>query len=329
MSNDHSCIISSTNGCDLKINIGGIDSDSQSAEHLFASFYAYDKSNLNPKFQSNCSLDELIKLYALLSQYSVIRDPSKKITGKIFEVTQNTQQCIDFLNKNDKTITLPVLESVINSSLSKSDIDTILGRKSALIKFHEMLSAGKQPSEPEWQKFFKDNDWIFGYGLLYKYLGILQKEAHVSDTDISGTNAVISDFIMSDCRFTIIVELKRPDTPLFGASKHRSGCWQLSTDLSDAISQILTQKADWEYKAKMQQQYTSDGHIISERTFDPDCLLIIGHSSQFSGNDSQHEMKKRTFELFRRNLRNIKILLYDEVYERAQALIKNNEDTEA
>ncbi len=63
-----------------------------------------------------------------------------------------------------------------------------------------MLSDLEKCKEKEWQVFFEDNDWIFGHGLKYKFLKIIQSEAHVSKTDLDGKNDVISDFLLSDNR---------------------------------------------------------------------------------------------------------------------------------
>ncbi len=69
---------------------------------------------------------------------------------------------------------------------------------------------------------FKRNSWIFGYGLDYRFLSILQKEASVSSVDLDGKNEVKADFLLGDNNFTVIVELKRPDTSLFEKDKNRS-----------------------------------------------------------------------------------------------------------
>jgi hypothetical protein len=112
-----------------------------------------------------------------------------------------------------------------------------------------MLENSGSSTEPNWQAFFEANEWIFGYGLKYRYLRILQREAHFSSTNLDGSNDVISDFLLSDTRFTKLVELKAPNTSLFENRRNRSDSWRLSTDLTDAISQILAQKANWELQA--------------------------------------------------------------------------------
>jgi len=55
-----------------------------------------------------------------------------------------------------------------------------------------------------------------------------------------------------------------------------------------------------------------------------DCILIIGTSEQFSGNNKESEIKSSTFELYRRNMRNIEIILYDELLERAEFIVNGS-----
>ena len=96
--------------------------------------------------------------------------------------------------------------------------------------------------------------------------------------------------------------------------------WSLSTQLIDAVSQILAQKASWEIKAT-RVNYMSDGSAISQKTCDPKCVLVLGRLAGLSSDDREQDRKIRTFEMFRRDSRNIEILTYDELYERAYYIV--------
>ena len=186
--------------------------------------------------------------------------------------------------------------------------------------FYTQLYVKKEWNEPQWQSFFESNTWIFGYGLDYRFLTILQREAAVSSSDLDGKNTVESDFLMGSTDFTVMVELKRPDTPLFENAQNRSRSWRLSKHLVDAVSQILAQKASWEIEAT-KTCYNSQGDPINQKTCDPKCILIVGNKNQFSGSPREQDIKCRTFELFRRDSRNIEIITYDELYERANFIV--------
>lgn len=212
------------------------------------------------------------------------------------------------------------LEKMRESALTRQDLDILSGRKGGLALFHQKLYVEQDWDEPKWQKFFAENTWIFGYGLDYRFLSILQKEAAVSNVDIDRKNTVNSDFLMGSTDFTVLVELKRPDTQLFETSKNRSHSWRLSQYLVHAVSQILAQKAAWEIKSS-QTNYDENGNLITQRTSDPKAILIIGRKDKIEGNPRDFEIKEKTFELYRRDSRNVEILTYDELYERAYYIV--------
>ena len=225
-----------------------------------------------------------------------------------------------------------------NGLITSTDIINIGYRKKQLEIFEKLLN---QPDyfatyttenkitdtrhESVWQYFFNSNDWIFGYGLDYRFLGILQKEAHVSSTDVAGKGDVINDFLLGCNKFTVLVELKKHDTPLFGKDKNRSNSWTLSDDLISGLSQILEQKASWQFFAETNTNGNFDdkGKPIKQKAVDPKSILVIGSTKQFSGDDKENQIKAKTFELFRRDSRNIEILTYDELYERAKFIVEH------
>ncbi len=73
------------------------------------------------------------------------------------------------LSKNPELIKTLVEENVLDS-----DIVAIAYRKKQLDVFKTLLSGNT--SEGEWQNFFEDNPWIFGYGLNYVFLTNLDGE---------------------------------------------------------------------------------------------------------------------------------------------------------
>lgn len=179
--------------------------------------------------------------------------------------------------------------------------------------------------EVAWQHFFNKNNWIFGYGLDYRFQGILQKEFHASDTSASGNEGVIADFLMGDNNFTTFVELKLPTTELFATEKNRSNSWRLSNKLIDAVSQILEQKASGQLKIESTRDLLNDkSEIITQNSFDSKTILIIGNWNEVNKSSDPvgvKKIKRKTLELFRRDSRNIEMITYDELYERAKFIV--------
>jgi len=324
MSLSHSHVIGSDGVNDLVLNISGLDTQEKNIADISACFFAHCSSTGASRFTCKLNIQSLQLLHKYLSSYSVITDDSSLSTGRFVEVKDNYNEIISILEHADNHSLVMALQHLVSNKLTNNDINTILGRKESLSEYESMLEDAENYTEPDWQRFFERNEWIFGYGLKYKFLKILQREAHISKTDLNGGNDVITDFLMSDSRFTKIVELKTPTTKLFTKRQGRSDTWFLSSELTDAVSQILAQKANWEIESQTR-NYTSNGDLIHEESFDSECILIIGSLSSIEGTEREKLIKRKTLELYRRNLKNIDILFYDELLDRSRYIVRSAE----
>jgi hypothetical protein len=126
--------------------------------------------------------------------------------------------------------------------------------------------------------------------------------------------------------FTTFVELKKPSTLLFGNNKNRSNSWTLSDELINAVCQILEHKASGQIKLD-KGQYDGFGNLIKQKAYDSKVILIIGNWNELthSKSDLELEIKKKTFELYRRDSRNIEIVTFDELFERAKFIVEGSE----
>lgn len=224
-----------------------------------------------------------------------------------------------------------LVETLINEGIiSSKDIVNTAFRKRGLSIFKRMMEEkdywktyadenhiSKHSEEKVWQYFFEKNQWIFGYGLDYRFQEILQREVHLSDAELDGSNTAIGDYLLGDKFFTTFIELKKPSTPLFGNEKNRSNSWRLSNDLIDSVSQILEHKALGLIRLDNPQYI--NGEPLKQKAFDSKVILILGDWKEIENsiNTLEKDIKKKTFELFRRDSRNVEILTFDELFERA------------
>ena len=89
----------------------------------------------------------------------------------------------------------------------------------------------------------------------------------------------------------------------------------------DSVSQILEQKASGQIKIETNQLHDDTGKKIIQKAYDSKVVLIIGSWNQLEKcTDKEKLIKEKTFELFRQNLRNIEIVTYDELLERARQI---------
>ena len=212
------------------------------------------------------------------------------------------------------------------ADLSQSEINLILGRRQALEAFERQLAGGEWP-EAMWQDFFERQSWVFGYGLDYRIMRPFDREMVVGAGSIDNRERPTVDYLMNFTDYSVLVEIKRPDTPIFQQRRSgRSGTWRFSNEFMDAVSQVLEQKAEWLAQAQSGQNYDKSGtRRLTARTRDPKAILVIGRGAEIEGvgNARDAEVRRDTFELFRRDTRNLDIVTFDELLERARFITRD------
>ncbi len=204
---------------------------------------------------------------------------------------------------------------------SKPDLITKLSyarihasRKSELEKFRYSLS--QDYDEAFWQKFLSESDWIFGYGLSYYCLSVLNQQVLVGGKDIMNCNGQIVDFLAASeglARYVVLIEIKRPSTSLLG-SRCRNHVYPISSEFADAIAQIQGYVDAWGSNTTRERyEYECVNNLT---TANPRGILVIGNTAELDNVD-----KRRSFELFRKGLNQVEIITYDELFLRACRII--------
>ena len=184
------------------------------------------------------------------------------------------------LNRNER------LENIFRSlhhELTPSEINLLLGRKQALELFQTQLSL-KAWAEADWQDFFESQSWVFGYGLDYRIMRLFDREMVVGTGGTDNRNKPTSDFLMNFTDYSVLVEIKLPETRIFQTRRGgRSGTWRFSADFIDAVSQVLEQKAEWLSASSNAEHYDKSGErLLKARTRDVKAILVIGNKGEFS-----------------------------------------------
>jgi hypothetical protein len=216
-----------------------------------------------------------------------------------------------------------LLKSLSNAPELHNDIYAVAAKREALREFQSNLE--KSVSEPDWQAFFERNTWIFGHGLNYVFLDKVAEKLEATTTgktfDEHGKRADGLMYTRAEVSQYVLIEIKRNNTDLLRSDPYRSGCWTVSEELSNAVTQV--QKTTFEFtqnrfrdRRKDSQGNDKEGYLYA---VDPKSYLIIGNLSTLSGNDD----KITCFELYRRNVRAPEILTFDELYYRARCILEN------
>ena len=240
-----------------------------------------------------------------------------------------------------------LLSELLRNRVTASDVAELGHRREQLAEFERLLTDDSHMEyvrsclgenkrvEDVWQGYFERNYWIFGYGLNYFFNTALEGkrlEQLVRGHDIGGSGKRIDALlrtrgIVSSLSFG---EIKTHKTELMKqvAKAYRAECWQVSDELSGGIAQVQkTVQLALENLGTRLEITSSTGDPAGEQIFiyQPRSFLVIGSLSEFQVSHGVNVEKLSSFELFRRNITNPEILTFDELYERANFIVKNGE----
>lgn len=197
-------------------------------------------------------------------------------------------------------------------------------RREALDEFRTNLSIKGTGEEAFWQDFFDRNKWIFGYGLKYQILNQEQAQPYYGGTRVDGTGGQRGDTLCStegDIKFTVLVEIKTPETPLLrGKSPQRNGAWSVAKQLSDGITQLQANLSTWEITGSKTDDNRDRFEENETYTVTPKGILLIGKLDEIASDRD----KRNTFERFRQGIHAVEILTFDELLKRAEFILGEN-----
>lgn len=306
-----------------------------------------DQDSKNPvkvtiPFNSSDSAQIFWKLISFLISYKDLVDVGE--FENTYKVVSKESYIIDFKDKAEKEKIEELKELINIANLSTSDVRalTFNERKNNLKIFfylltNKIMSDGndshshyrkkyniRNGEEYIWHHFLKRHDWILGLNADLKFIMDLLSEQKVGFSNSIGRGDPQADFI-GISEFTVLVELKHTNTQIFKKekSKGRANTWDFTSDFIEGISQCLGQKFELEKSFESKDFIKEDGSVLDKaqiQSIDPKSVLLIGNrKNEFAINklDSTNLIKNKTLERFRRNNRNIDVLTYDELFERA------------
>ena len=194
--------------------------------------------------------------------------------------------------------------------LAKLRGDIELVTLEVLIKrYEEML--GEKLIEGRWQEFFNENTFILNMAFGYPVIKV-RDQASVGGRKLSGAGEKITDFLVKNSltNNTAIFEIKTPQTAILNKTPFRDGVFTPSADLSGSINQALDQK----YQLQKQiAQIKDNTRLYDIESYAVHCCLVIGRTPE--GDD-----QKKSFELFRRNSKDVEVVTFDELLEKLKQL---------
>lgn len=232
------------------------------------------------------------------TKFPNLKIPSRK--DVIFKVLRNTDY--SKISKGDKS-TLSLLKDTTDLSYL-----TVL-----MNEFEEKINLNHL--ESTYQNFFEQNPLLLTFFSGSPFVKF-KNQAYVGGKSFDNSNGQYPDFLQKHklTRSTFIIEIKTPNTPLLDKTAYRdTGVYNPTKHLSGSITQLLTQKYQLETDISNLIKNAEDRDV---EAYNVQSLLIIGNLSNLSSKDMI-----RSFELFRNNQNNLRIVTYDECLEQLKTFI--------
>ncbi|WP_290696673.1 Shedu anti-phage system protein SduA domain-containing protein, partial [Lacinutrix sp.] len=260
-----------------------------------------------------------------------------------FQVVSKEAYVLEFTDKNELEKIQDLKELVGISDLSYNQLKAITfeNRKKNLRGFYYLLKDLKnsrekyrkiydiQPGEEHiWHHFLQNNDWILGLNADLRFIADFLDEQKVGIANSQGGESPQVD-LFGISEFTTLIELKHSSANIFKVkkSKGRANTWDFTSDFIEGLSQCLGQKNELERSFDDKVFVDGDDKRMKKdgvETVDPKSLLIIGCKKRefpIFELDNTNILKNKTLERFRRNNRNIDVLTFDELFERAYHIV--------
>lgn len=246
------------------------------------------------------------------------------------------------LNARDREELLPLVSTLLNSSLSEREINLINDRKSKIECFEKLLlnpeffatekaRTGKTP-EALWQSFFEDATWIFGYGL--SLVGHDAFDSGRLEQITTGANLWTgggkrSDAVMRSravISTLLFCEIKRHDTQLLQTDAYRKpDVYVASKELVGGVAQLqkTVRKAYRQFMNQIEQQTDPDGSPVGLdfSTTRARQVLLVGNLNEFQSDHGINGERMESFELYRKANIDVEIITFDELLARAKFIV--------
>lgn len=341
----------------LKISVAGVDRETGtvSSDDFGLTIFAYDAGPpVKPLFTTKLNVSQSASLYSYLDSISIVREGGRPRSGRFVEVQDGVpREVIEaFLGHPDLLQDPEVVRSVLNlnpelsraiieTELSAVDVQSLAYRRYQLGVMRKLIDdqdffrqrreeLGVTGKEGVWQRFFDDNQWIFGFALHYVIgEGVCpdRLEQVVAGYSITGAGKRVDALLKTRGILSSLcyVEIKTHETLLLHPSPYRSEVWRPSDELAGAIAQAqkTVQLAMENIRTKLEVPIGESGEGGTFFNYAPRAVVVCGSLSEFESGSGINGPKFSSFELFRRSIHSPSIVTFDELHERAAAIVES------
>ncbi|SDN48802.1 protein of unknown function [Geodermatophilus siccatus] len=180
------------------------------------------------------------------------------------------------------------------------------------VALHRWSTESDVSSEEHWQQFFARFPVCLAAVLQGRAYELLSK-CYVGGKSWNNTGGSVLDFLAIHSTNVACIEIKAPTAPLLG-SQYRGNTYLPSRDLLGGWLQVLGSRQTLLQSAAQLNARAEPGARVT--ITDPQCFLIIGNLIE----ESFDETQTASFELYRRSLRDVTVVTFDEVFSGLEML---------
>ncbi|MET8953821.1 Shedu immune nuclease family protein [Streptomyces sp. NPDC004533] len=160
-------------------------------------------------------------------------------------------------------------------------------------------------TEEYWQKFFSEHPEVLVLALDGRAY-TLSSKCYVGGKSVDNTGGNELDFLAQYGGNVALIEIKTPMSKLLTATKYRANVFAPSKELAGSTVQVL------EYRNSLLCNLPNLAfHTPGLRAAHPLGVVLIGNMER----EITSEDQRRSFELYRSSLRDLKIMTYDELFD--------------
>jgi hypothetical protein len=183
----------------------------------------------------------------------------------------------------------------------KNDIE-LVSLERLIASYEELLT--KKTKEETWQRLFNENPFILSLAFGYPAIKI-SDQASVGGKRLTGDGEKITDYLIKNgvTNNLALIEIKKPSSTLLNKTAYRGSVYCASTELTGSVTQVLDQCY------QLQQNIATiknNNRIYDIESYAVHCILIIGTMPS-------EEDERKSFEIYRRNSKNVQIITFDEL----------------
>jgi hypothetical protein len=169
--------------------------------------------------------------------------------------------------------------------------------------------------EPEnfWQKTLSEHSFVLSQ-LFSAPAIVIEDQPYVGGKEVTNMGGSLADFLLQNSltQAVTVVEIKTPKTKLLMESQYRDGVYAPSAELSGAAAQAQSHR-----DTLTKEFYNLTKGRAEFFPYDPLCVVIVGNTAQIETDE-----QRKSFELFRRGLKDVQVVTFDEIFGQARALLK-------